>query len=158
QWGYQEPSTYFLSWLLATLAIGSGWTIASRLFGRSDTGELVARAALIAFALVVLCGLLLGAIGRLSPTAYVVTELLFFLASRRIRPRDDRPTTDGDRAQLSMWCAGLVGALAVFAIAFAIGHAPLTLYDSVSYHLFFASRWLQDGRLSIIPTPFSDVA
>jgi hypothetical protein len=32
------------------------------------------------------------------------------------------------------------------------------LYDSLSYHLFFPARWLQDQRLSIIPTPFSDAA
>jgi hypothetical protein len=28
----------------------------------------------------------------------------------------------------------------------------------VSYHLFFAARWVQDHAITIIPTPFSDVA
>src|SRR4029078_4175662 len=30
--------------------------------------------------------------------------------------------------------------------------------DRLSYHLFFPARWLQEHRLSIIPTPFSDEA
>src|SRR5262249_55052657 len=29
---------------------------------------------------------------------------------------------------------------------------------SLSYHLFFAARWVQDHAIAIIPTPFSDEA
>jgi len=36
--------------------------------------------------------------------------------------------------------------------------SPMTLYDSVSYHLVFPARWLQEHRLSIVQTPFSDLA
>src|SRR4029077_10591479 len=45
-----------------------------------------------------------------------------------------------------------------FVVATGILQSPLTLYDSLSYHLFFPARWLQEHRLSIVPTPFSDEA
>jgi hypothetical protein len=45
-----------------------------------------------------------------------------------------------------------------FIVAVGLVQSPLTLYDSVSYHLVFPARWLQDQRLSIVPTPFSDPA
>ena len=52
----------------------------------------------------------------------------------------------------------IVAAFIAFACAFAVWRAPLTLYDSVSYHLHFAARWVQDHTIAIIPTPFSDEA
>ena len=45
-----------------------------------------------------------------------------------------------------------------FIVTVGLVQSPLTLYDSVSYHLVFPARWLQDRRLSIVPTPFSDPA
>src|SRR6185369_12012711 len=45
-----------------------------------------------------------------------------------------------------------------FIVAVGLVQSPLTLYDSVSYHLVFSARWLQDHRISIVPTPFSDPA
>src|SRR4030095_16578762 len=49
-------------------------------------------------------------------------------------------------------------AILAVVISFGLSHSPLTAYDSLSYHLFFAARWLQEHRLSIIATPFSDEA
>jgi len=49
-------------------------------------------------------------------------------------------------------------ALTVVVIANGLVHSPVTAYDSLSYHLFFPARWIQDHRLTIIPTPFSDEA
>ncbi len=48
--------------------------------------------------------------------------------------------------------------LLAFIVAVGLVQSPLTLYDSVSYHLVFPARWLQDHRISIVPTPFSDPA
>ena len=63
------------------------------------------------------------------------------------------------RFPISRCCpVAVVGGLLSFALAFAMTHAPLTLYDSLSYHLFFAARWVQDHAITIIPTPFSDEA
>ena len=45
-----------------------------------------------------------------------------------------------------------------FIVAAGILESPLTLYDSLSYHLFFPARWIQEHRLSIVPTPFGDPA
>src|SRR5262249_39366269 len=68
---------------------------------------------------------------------------------------------DDERTEWARVPAPIVGAglaLAALAAAYALTHAPLTLYDSLSYHLFFAARWLQDRAVSIVPTPFSDPA
>ena len=48
--------------------------------------------------------------------------------------------------------------LLAFIVAVGLVQSPLTLYDSLSYHLVFPARWLQEHRLSIVPTPFSDPA
>ena len=56
------------------------------------------------------------------------------------------------------WVAGVLAALLAVAAGFGLAHLSNTLYDSLSYHLFFAARWLQGHAISIVPTPFSDEA
>lgn len=156
-WGYHLVTAYLLSWLLAALAIGTSWNVVSRLFTPASRTDALVRVAVVSFAVVVLCGLVLGGLRQLSIAGYLAAESALFLLSTIIPRRDMLPAMPHP-IRLPAWLMGTGGALLAFAIAFAFGHAPMTLYDSVSYHLFFAGRWLQDGALSIIPTPFSDEA
>ena len=55
-----------------------------------------------------------------------------------------------DPSSIPAWFIGVAGALVAFAVAYALTHSPFTLYDSLSYHLFFSARWLQDRALSIV--------
>jgi len=125
--------------------------------------ERAIRIQVIAFALVVVCMLSLGALAWLTAPGVLALEAAL-LASAMVltrsgvpesRVHDDRGDTLPELPALPI---AIVGALLAFAVAFATAHAPLTLYDSLSYHLFFAARWVQDHAITIIPTPFSDEA
>src|SRR5262245_15247603 len=145
--------------LLAGLTVAAARRITTLLFPAESRELMAIRTAVLAFAIVVACGLLLGWIGRLSLAGYLVTEGILCAALLAVRPSRAREAVPGaNRDGIQAWIVGVVGALAAFAAAFAIGHAPLTLYDAVSYHLHFAARWLQEGKLFIVPTPFSDPA
>jgi dolichyl-phosphate-mannose-protein mannosyltransferase len=121
--------------------------------GRADE---IIRTAILFFALVVCAGLALGSTGLIAPVPYLVFFAGCFVASCFLRRADPRPFTGlGDGAVVT--AAVLLPALA-FIVAVGIVRSPLTLYDSLSYHLFFPARWLQAHRLSIVPTPFSDEA
>jgi Dolichyl-phosphate-mannose-protein mannosyltransferase len=165
-WGYHKPSAYLLFWLLAALALSTSWNIVSRLSRSASRVEAGLRSAVVLFAIVTLCGLTLGWLGHLTIAGYVAAQSALFLGSWLL-PTDDVKAFPEDIDRLGLaktsllppaWIVGIAGALAAFAVTFAMAHSPLTLYDSISYHLFFASRWIQDHALSIVPTPFSDEA
>jgi hypothetical protein len=117
------------------------------------------RGGVIGTAIVVGTTMIAGAAGRLRAGDVLLLEIcaagiVAWLAGR-VRPRRLAPF---DARQFPVVTVSAVAATLAFAGAFALTHAPLTLYDSLSYHLHFAARWVQDARLSIIPTPFSDEA
>jgi hypothetical protein len=155
-------------WLVLAVVVcataGAAGTIEARAFPTGSAIQRWIRSSVIADALVVGSMLLLGATARLtvagimSVQAAVLAAALCLpripAASRRGEPSID----EGSFRTAPIVPAAIVGALLVFAAAYALGHAPLTLYDSLSYHLFFAARWVQDQAISIIPTPFSDPA
>ena len=64
----------------------------------------------------------------------------------------------GESARLPIPIAGVLVPLLAFVVAVGFLRSPLTLYDSLSYHLVFPARWLQESALSIVQTPFSDPA
>lgn len=155
--GYHAAAAYLECWLLGGLAVATAWTITSRSFPAGGFPDACVRAGVAAFAVVVLCALVLGALGRLTFGAFAVAQSAC-LAGAPLLPRGaGRRATPGWRA-IPLPVVAIVGAVLVVSVAFAATHSPLTLYDSLSYHLFFAGRWLQDRALSIIPTPFSDEA
>ena len=100
---------------------------------------------------------MLGAAGRLTALGYVVAETGLYCVSLLL-PRPRTPLAPERAPVWPVVAVGIGGALLAFAVGFAATHSPLTLYDSISYHLFFSARWVQDRALSIIPTPFSDEA
>jgi hypothetical protein len=106
---------------------------------------------------VVLCGLVLGATHLLTRTAHVAAEAAVLFLTVLAWPRRT-PLTRDTRSSLPVPVLGLWIAIIAFVIGTGVSHSPFIAYDSLSYHLFFPARWLQDHRLSIIPTPFSDAA
>src|SRR5206468_1595514 len=79
------------------------------------------------------------------------------LAASMALPRHTGATPIGD-GTVPVYLAAVVLPILAFVVAVGLTQSPLTLYDTLSYHLFFPARWLQDHRLSIIQTPFSDAA
>ncbi|HEX7138121.1 MAG TPA: glycosyltransferase family 39 protein [Vicinamibacterales bacterium] len=144
---------------------GAAGTIEARSFASGSVIQRWIRSSIIADALVVGSMMLLGATARLTVAGIALVQAVV-LALALCLPRIRTVPIDGeghDEAAggfqgVPLLPLSIVGALVAFAIAFALGHAPLTLYDSLSYHLFFAARWVQDHAISIIPTPFSDEA
>ena len=172
-WGYRTIGPYLGFWLLAGLTFVTARVVTDRVFRPTGTLNFAVSSGIVAFAIVVLCGLLLGVAPRLTLASYLLGQTTLLVAATLL-PRDpaspiakspddqitgSRPS--GSRTvgfAVPVWVVAIVGALTAMAIAFGIANSPLTLYDSLSYHLFFPARWLQEHRLSIIPTPFSDEA
>ena len=155
--GYRTPGVYVAFWALAALLV---WTasLASSAFAPVSTIDAWIRTGVLAFAVVVLCALALGAARALTLGAFFAAEVACLGAALTLlSPRAARPG-EVDRPPLPVFVVAIVGAVLTLGVAYAVTHAPLTLYDSVSYHLFFSARWLQDHAISIIPTPFSDEA
>jgi hypothetical protein len=125
----------------------------------SRAGDLV-RTAVVAVAAVVATGVLLATLHALSLVGYLSASLalaaLAFGLDRANRTRAGAAVV----ASPGAWILGVAlgSGLVALALGFAATHAPLTLYDAPSYHLYFAARWLQDHAVSILPTPFSDEA
>lgn len=155
-------ATLGMAFLHASFAIAAAWIFARRIFPHASTLGQAVRAGVIFFAIVAGCGLVLGALSRLTLGPSVFAEGLVLTAAMlvpRADPKHPRYEPDESTAlDAPSWVVGILVALLAFAVAFAFTHAPLTLYDSLSYHLFFAARWVQDHALTIIPTPFSDEA
>jgi hypothetical protein len=140
-----------------SLALVTGWRVA-RAFGAAGIVEGAITSAVASLAVIVVCMMAAGAFGYLTVAAVlaahaVTASCTFFGPARRW---ETVPFCDAVDIPVSV--IALVLSLMVFAVAFGIWHSPLTLYDSLSYHLYFAARWIQDHAITIIPTPFSDVA
>src|SRR5579864_7239984 len=157
RWGYHALGAYLGFWCLAFLVLTTSWNVVSRLFRSASRAEAAVRVAVVAFAIIVLCGLALGSLGQLTVRGYFVAEAALWCASWLL-PEGDRDAFPETSFTLPASMVGVGAALVAFTLAFAVAHAPMTLYDAVSYHLFFAARWVQEHTLSIVPTPFSDAA
>jgi hypothetical protein len=122
------------------------------------------RSAVIAFALVVTMGLVLGASHRITPGWYLGWEVVVLVAAAgALAVRTQKSGSDPGATSVSggghrAVVVGVWVAIVAFVIGMGISNSPLTAYDAVSYHLFFPARWLQAHRLFIVPTPFSDEA
>jgi len=159
--GFRSIGTYLLFWMFVALVIAIARRVTGRLFPVTDRVSMVIRTGVISFALIVACGLILGSVRLLTPAWYVVSLGTLLGASLFLRGGRARGTTadrEIDREAAPFLLAAIIVPLAALIVAFGITHSPLTLYDSLSYHLLFPARWLHDHRLSIVPTPFSDEA
>lgn len=150
----------------------SAGRLASRLFARRGLPLLLGTTLLIHLVLAIGITGVVGLFGMISPSAFIavglavlVNVLLLFPASSTspdqpevfwnvLRQKISFSTTDERRA-LVLIAWGMV--IAATALALGLITRPIS-YDSLTYHLFFPARWLQEGGLSVIPTPFGDPA
>src|SRR5262245_52555972 len=124
--GYRDGLAFARFWLLAALAIATAAVAVSRGFGSALDAELVARVSVVSFAVVVVCGLVLGWIGRLLTPAYLLAQAALLVGAARLPRRDAGSTVERDTSftgpiRIPPWLAGVAGALTAFAVAFAIG-------------------------------------
>ena len=144
-------------WLFSVLASLATTAILQRWFPWQGLADRLIRAAVIGMALVVVSGLVLGGVGWLGRGPYASFLAVLAVAAQALRrgqgPDRSLPVADGPLPAIAFSAAVLA-----LVISFGLVHSPLTAYDSLSYHLFFPARWLQEHRLSIIATPFSDEA
>jgi hypothetical protein len=142
--------------LLSGLAVFPAWRLTRALFPWTGYADAIIRASTITFAAIVLAGLTLGALGLLGTVPYLATFAVACAAVLAITP--SRPMAEMPAPPIPIPIAVIAIPLLAFIVVAGLVQSPLTLYDSVSYHLVFAARWLLDHRLSIVPTPFSDPA
>jgi hypothetical protein len=162
-WGYRTAGAYVAFWALSGLTILAARNVALRVYQPPSRLELAISLSIVAFAIVVSVGLLLGFSGRLSLASYLILTSAVWAASLFLPGWRWRRTADfvdsSERApRVRPWIIGIVGGMIVLIAAFGIAHLSMTLYDALSYHLLFPARWLQERTLSIVPTPFSDEA
>ncbi len=158
QSGFQSVPAYIEFWLLNTLALLTGWVLLGARSGGSDLYDRCIRLAIAATGVIVGGGLLLGALGWLTPAAFLAYLLVLLAAGVALTRPDSHGTSEADASLFRLHpILLLVPPLLVFVFCVALAHPP-TEYDSLTYHLFFPARWLQDHRIFIVPTPFGDQA
>jgi hypothetical protein len=153
--GFRSPSTHLLFGAMSLMAIAASW-FTSTLFDDEAWAVRAMRAAIICFAIVVSTVLILGAVGAFTISSVLAFEIGVLAIALRFRHAPAAARADGNVYPLLV--LGIATAMAAFVVGMGAGHSPLTAYDSLSYHLYFPARWLQDHRLFIVPTPFSDEA
>ena len=156
--GYTDPGNYLVFWTQFLILVAAAWIVTGRLFDCRHLADTVVRTAVAAFALIVLCAFVLGVAKHLTAGWFLLAETVCLAAALRLPARRTAVLVPVALPAISVPVVAVGGAIVVFGAAFAVWYAPLTLYDSISYHLFFSARWLQDQALSIVPTPFSDEA
>ncbi len=161
--GYRSAWQGLGLWLLPLLVAVTAQRLARRAWPAGGFADAIVRTSVIAFAVIVGGGLVLGAAGVLYTGAFLALVSAVFVWTTRwgrleVAGPGGRPAAWPTLDGISLVPAAAIVALTAFIAGYGLSHSPLTLYDSLSYHLFFPARWLQEHRLSIIPTPFSDEA
>lgn len=132
--------------------------IAARVGPAAGRAEGLVRTAVLACAVVVGTGFVLEACHALSLAGYLSASAVTLIAAAALRLSGIPPAAQAWRrpAPTVVLILAMLSAMLAVSLAFAATHAPFSLYDAISYHLYFAARWLQDHAMSILPTPFSD--
>lgn len=154
--GYHAPASYLTFWALCWLIAGAAVRLERIAGAARGAADRILRIGVIAFALVTLGCILLGFTGTITPIALTAFAALAFAAawwSAR-----DRPPRSPFDPQIPWLVFATLVALLAFVVGFGALQSPLTLYDSLSYHLYFPARWLLAHRITIVPTSFSDPA
>jgi hypothetical protein len=154
--GFRASAAYLLFWLLSACIVLASSRLARYLFPVDSLAGALIRISTLSFALVVASEMLLGSLGLIRLLPHVVLFGGIYAASFLVPAPGRRQGLGVQGAPLMLLAA--LAPMVVFIVATGITQSPLTLYDSLSYHLVFPARWLLDHRLSIVPTPFSDEA
>ena len=119
--------------------------VSALLFSIGLAGALI-RISTLSFALVVASEMLLGSLGLIRLLPHVVLFGGIYAASFLVPAPGRRQGLGVQGAPLMLLAA--LAPMVVFIVATGITQSPLTLYDSLSYHLVFPARWLLVHRLS----------
>jgi hypothetical protein len=132
---------------------------------RESSATRAVRAALCAFAILVMVAAALGAVGKLDARYASVVLLLMAVAAFtwERRRRVSRGAADAARVAGEAWSVADVALATALAAALAgrlwVGlHPGVALYDTLSYHLHTPVTWMHDRRLEIVPAVFGDPA
>ena len=143
--------------LLNGLAAATAWGAARAAFGG---GEFWRRtlAGMIAFALVIeAAALVVGTTLGLSPFVLeaflVIAAALSWLAARRAHPAPSpRAAAAGDASPVwTVLAAGLLGAAAGAWAGVSLFDGTRFSIDDLTYHAAVPARWLQEGRIHLVP-------
>ncbi|MEM8963333.1 MAG: glycosyltransferase family 39 protein [Acidobacteriota bacterium] len=97
---------------------------------------------------------LLGALSWLNGTSLLMVAIVLAAVARWALPNEKDRALRVSQPPWPIWLAiGWLGIDTALWLA-----TPPMSWDAMTYHLFFAARWLADGSLGHIPTPFSDNA
>ena len=86
-WGYRTIGPYLGFWLLAGLTFVTARVVTDRVFRPTGTLNFAVSSGIVAFAIVVLCGLLLGVAPRLTLASYLLGQTTLLVAATLL-PRD----------------------------------------------------------------------
>jgi hypothetical protein len=154
--GFHSITAYLACWLLTASATIAAWRLVRSAFPWTGLADATIRAGVVIYASCVLAGLALGSAGLLGMLPYLCLSAAGLAASFALpRPHD---AVRSSLPTIPIPIAAFLLPALLFIVVVGVTQSPLTLYDSLSYHLVFPARWLQEHRLSIVPTPFSDPA
>src|SRR4029077_10042834 len=74
--GYDSAAAYPAFWLSVTGVLSFTATIIRRVYQPRGLSEAIVETGVAAFAIIVLCGLVFGAVGVITPTAYAVVAAI----------------------------------------------------------------------------------
>jgi hypothetical protein len=125
--GYHSFRSYLTFWLLSALALITARTIVMRTWPAERAGDTALRIAIASLGIVVLCGLVMGSLSRITIPGYLVAQTALLagsalLPTRRVPSVSAEPLAGGPFGHALI--AGLAGALLAFAVGFAATHAP----------------------------------
>jgi hypothetical protein len=127
-----------------------------------DTAKRLAAGLLIAFAVVIAASALLGMLGVLSFSGYVVAlwppAAAALLVSRKYGSRETRSPDEQAKPSWPVTALGIVATtITIGALATKLLYG-MPEYDELTYHLFFPNQWVAHQRVFLIDTPFGDAA
>jgi hypothetical protein len=154
--GYHSPGSFLRLWTLSLFVGLSSARLERHLWPASDSLDAGLRTAAIAFALIVAGGMILGSLGWVATAPFLLFHAAVFGAVWLLT-RAPAPAPAPIDANFPLPAIAAIAAMLVLVVAVGLTHPPQA-YDSLNYHLYFPARWIQDGRLSIVPTPFGDEA
>jgi 4-amino-4-deoxy-L-arabinose transferase-like glycosyltransferase len=132
---------------------------------RTEPGDLALSSLVVFLCLVVMITALLGWVGALDYARHMVfSAMVFLVALIALRRRAAvgswplRPCREPREGPTILWFVVPVAvALTATGLAVSLHTAPYDFRDPLTYHLFFPARWIQEGRLFIVPAVFGDL-
>lgn len=146
--------TIFASYLIVRFALK-----------RNETIDFMLSTLIVFLCQIVVITLVLGIVGHLTFTYLLLFCVGFFLAITMVfinKVMKADGAFDPFKENKEQVSIGWV--LSLLVLTFCVGGlvsgliSPPNEHDVMTYHLFFPARWIQEGRLFVVPTFFGDIA